>query len=157
LHWDQSLSIIRSILRDPHALSEVASFLPLALGLFLAALALGAAAWFDAFELKTTARSRTALPTTLLLVTSFLTLPLLAGFLCFFCFGHAADSIHQQMDKKNWRPLKYFQNALPLTSVSWISITCLMLCAGLNLGYLFVALGSLTLAHASVMKKFYRG
>jgi lycopene beta-cyclase len=155
LHWNEALLILKSILRNSNALSDIPSTYPLMVGLILALLALFAAARFDRYELEVTARSRTAFWSTCLLIITFASLPLLAGFLCFFSFWHSIDSIRQQQKKNNLDLQKYFQEVCLISLISWLGLAGLFWWVGLNWGIFFVALGAVTLPHATLMQTFY--
>lgn len=155
LHWNETLPILRTILRSPEAFSQIPNTAPLALGVLAAVLALISAAIFDRYELETTARSRTSFWSTALLIATFAALPLLSGFLVFFAFWHSIDSIRHQKESKQLSWQNYFKQTLPITLLSWAGLAGLFLWFGFNWGVFFVALGAVTLPHAFTMKKFY--
>ena len=154
-HWNEALPILRSILRNPNIFSQLPNSAPLVLGVAAAVLALISAAIFDRYELETTARSRTALWSTALLVMTFAALPLLSGFLVFFAYWHSIDSIRHQKESRQLSWQNYFRQTLPMTALSWVGLAGLFVCFGFNWGVFFVALGAVTLPHAFAMMKFY--
>ncbi|MBC7691845.1 MAG: Brp/Blh family beta-carotene 15,15'-dioxygenase [Methylotenera sp.] len=99
---------------------------------------------------------------TLILLLALARLPLLPGFLCFFVFWHAWDSVTHQMQAKGWSIRQYLKKSIPFTVLAWLGVALL---ASVTLArgerdslwsILFVSLGALTLSHAQVMKRFYR-
>jgi hypothetical protein len=127
-------------------------------GLFVCALA--AALVLDRYEARITRQSNPGTLATLVLGVSLMVLPLVAGFLCFFAFWHAWDTMRFQRMRKGWNWSEYWRRALPFTTISVAALLGFWLFfansvdEALKWKILFVALGALTSAHAPVMKRF---
>lgn len=159
-HWGESLPLIESIVGGPSRLELISLEAARAASFGLFTFAVAAALVLDRYEERSTRQSRPGTLATLVLGISLMVLPLLAGFLCFFAFWHAWDTIRIQRTRKGWDSSEYWRRALPFTIVSIAALIGSWLLfadwidAALKWKILFVALGALTAAHAPVMKHF---
>jgi lycopene beta-cyclase len=157
-HWDEAQKILQTLLRDPNFGQSLPSSQASAMGILLAALSLVSAILLSNFEQKALGRKTPSLGPTIALILTFWCLPLIPGFLTFFCFWHSWQTIQQQKKSLNWSSKKYFLEAAPFSAISSVGLVALVSYFGkldsLE-SYLFLLLGALTVSHSLVMKKFY--
>lgn len=156
-HWDQAHPVLSVLLGDPRWLSGMHQpSTRLAAGmLFL--VAIGAASILDRYDHRSSGRHPSGVPATLLLGGSLTLLPLVQGFLCFFAFWHAWDTMRETRLRKGWSAQEYAKRALPFTSVAVAALVVGAYVTGFSersLALLFILLGGLTVAHAPHMKRF---
>ncbi|NDG84314.1 MAG: hypothetical protein EBX52_04655, partial [Proteobacteria bacterium] len=162
LHWRETSPIVGGILRLEGAAPALPGWIHRSAALILFAGALFAARGIDRYERSILRRPATSFASTLFLGAAFSILPLIQGFLCFFCFWHAWDSVQQQRVIKGWSWGEYLRKALPFTLLATLGAGAVLLylngSGGAREGawsIFFVLLGALTLPHARVMKRFY--
>ena len=159
-HWSDSLPLIELIVggQSPLEMISVEAARAASFGLFVCGAS--AALVLDRYEERATRQSNLGALATLVFGASLMVLPLLAGFLCFFAFWHAWDTMRIQRMRQGWSSSEYWRRALPFTVVSVMALLGSWLLLGdsadeaLKWKILFVALGALTAAHAPVMKRF---
>jgi Brp/Blh family beta-carotene 15,15'-monooxygenase len=162
LHWRDTSPIIAGILNRP--VTELTLPLGFQYGsaFCLFAAALFSARRMDRYERSVLRRPAVGFASTLFLGATFSLLPLLQGFLCFFCFWHAWDSVQHQRSVKGWSGGDYLRKSLPYTALATLGAGGVLLYLNFSgrsqdaiWSAFFVLLGALTLPHARVMKRFY--
>jgi Brp/Blh family beta-carotene 15,15'-monooxygenase len=154
-HWAETLPILEQILSMPLPFLATTVNIGNAAGL----IALVSAWILSKYEFKTTSRFPPYVASTALLCAVLYELPLITGFITFFCFWHSWDSITHQRNTLNWNFKKYFKESLPLTAFSVFGLLFFVFCFRQSQNfwaYLFLMLGALTVPHAWVMKRFYK-
>jgi Brp/Blh family beta-carotene 15,15'-monooxygenase len=157
-HWNEAKPLLQTLLRDSQfgeSLSDSSSAL---IGWILAALALASAGIISRYEKKALNRSLPGAISSLVLVLTFWALPLLPGFLTFFCFWHSWDSILQQKKSLGLTIKSYFLKAAPFSLLATLGLVGSVYFFDRieNMeAYLFLLLGALTVSHSVVMKRFY--
>jgi len=157
-HWDDAKVILQTLLRDPAFGQSLSVQLATTFGFGLATLAVLSAYILSSYELKALGRKIPRLGPTISLILTFWLLPLIPGFLTFFCFWHSWDTIQHQKKSLNWSSKKYFTEAAPFSAISTLGLLTLVFYFGKLESleaYLFLLLGALTVSHSIVMKKFY--
>jgi Brp/Blh family beta-carotene 15,15'-monooxygenase len=158
-HWDSAKPILQTLLRN----SQFGEFLAPAqagqFGLVLAVLSIGAAKLISVYEERALGRRVPGALSTIALVFTFWALPLIPGFLTFFCFWHSWDTIIQQKKSLRWSSKNYFLAAVPYSAVATVGLVAVVYffdrLESLQ-SYMFLLLGALTVSHAFVMKRFYQ-
>jgi lycopene beta-cyclase len=159
-HGSDSWPIVQAIVRAQNDVSFLSLDQARGLSFVLLALAAGAAAVLDREQKRMTGRGGQGLPATLFLGASFIALPLLPGFFCFFAFWHSFESVQIQRMKTGWSATQYFKKAWPLTLVTLLGMAVLIFLFAnttkLELVWkvIFILISCLTAAHAPVMTRF---
>ena len=162
IHWQEASPIVQLILGQAISVKALTPEIARICGMFIFAAGLFAAGILDQYERKALGRAVNGLPATLLLGASFLALPLLPGFFCFFAFWHGWDSITAQRSANGWSLMEYAQKSLRYTLASLTAVFLLITIYANSSAdnriwqIVFVAVGALTAAHAPVMKRFLK-
>jgi lycopene beta-cyclase len=157
-HWDSAKSILTTLLRDSNIGEFISTSQASFAGVSLAVIAIASSYVISKYEMRALGRSLPGVLPTAFLCFTFWAMPLVPGFLTFFCFWHAQDTIFQQRKVLNWSAKKYFLKAAPFSAVASFSLIGLLYYFNslANIwSYLFLFLGALTLSHSLVMKRFY--
>ena len=158
-HWDTARSILTPLLRDSSFGDLISVNQAILGGAFAAGIAMTSAYVISRYEKKTLGRSLPGVLPTAFLCFTFWAMPLVPGFLTFFCFWHAQDTVFQQRKVLNWSVKKYILKAAPFSAVASFSLMGLLFyfdSLGNIWSYLFLFLGALTVSHSLVMKRFYK-
>jgi len=157
-HWSSAQTILTPLLRDSFFVELISTNQADLVGAILAAVAIVSAHLISRYETKALGRRVPGALLTAFLCFSFWAMPLIPGFLTFFCFWHAQDTIFQQRKVLNWSAKKYLLEAAPFSAVASFSLIGLLYYFNslANIwSYLFLFLGALTVSHSLVMKRFY--
>lgn len=162
IHWQEARPVVQLILQGSVSVAAVPVEVARMVGIAIFVAAILASVALDRYERKVLGRAVNGLPATLLLGVSVMALPLLPGFFCFFAFWHSWDSIVAQRAGKGWTSTEYAQRAIRYTFASLVGIFLAILIFSAWGDYdrvwqiLFVMIGTLTAAHAPVMKRFLK-
>ncbi|MBC7467296.1 MAG: beta-carotene 15,15'-dioxygenase, Brp/Blh family [Bdellovibrio sp.] len=158
-HWEAAKVILQTLLRD----SEFGNFLSIDQarigGLTLAFFALVSAKLLARYEFKALGRRVPVVLSTFFLCFVFWKLPLIPGFLSFFCFWHSWNTIAQQRKFLNWSASHYLKEAAPFTILASLSLVGVVFYSDSLINfwpYLFLFLGALTVSHSIMLKRFYK-
>jgi lycopene beta-cyclase len=158
-HWESSKEILQTLLRN----SEFGNFLSVEqackVGLLLAFFALVSAKLIARYEFKALRRRVPVTLSTFFLCFVFWKLPLIPGFLTFFCFWHSWNTMKQQRKFLNWSASRYFKEAAPFTLLASFSLIGVVFYSDRLINfwpYLFLFLGALTVSHSLMLKRFYK-
>jgi lycopene beta-cyclase len=157
-HWDSAKSILATLLRDLNIGEFISTNQATYCGVTLAVIAITSSYVISKYEMRALGRSLPGVLPTVFLCFTFWAMPLVPGFLTFFCFWHAQDTIFQQRKVLNWSAKKYLLEAAPFSAVASFSLIGLLYYFNslANIwSYLFLFLGALTVSHSLVMKRFY--
>jgi Brp/Blh family beta-carotene 15,15'-monooxygenase len=160
-HWDETLPILREILRDPRLTPPLSLEEAKIFSLMLAAAALVSIFSFESLATLSRKPKSDPFTSTVLLILFLILLPLIPGFLCFFCFWHSWDSIQHQINARGWSFSEYARRAIPFTAFAWIGLIFLVFALQLESktegfwAVLFITLGALTVSHSQTMRRFY--
>lgn len=158
-HWVAAKPLLASLLRDSHFGELISVNQATVGGVILAALAMTSVHVISKYEMKALGRSLPGILPTAFLCFTFWAMPLIPGFLTFFCFWHAQETIFQQRKALNWSAKKYLLKAAPMSAVASFSLIGLLYFFDSleNIwSYLFLFLGALTVSHSLAMKRFYK-
>ena len=160
IHWNETTPILKALTHSdffqmlPANVHLVTLFVVGIFGLF-------AAKKLDIEASKKLDRPTVALPATVMLFAFFAIVPMLPGFLTFFCFWHAWDSVNHQKTAKGWSVKQYIKLGAPTTAIALFGIAGVFLLLH-DIGFterasgaLFILLGALSFSHTEVMKDFY--
>jgi lycopene beta-cyclase len=158
-HWETAKPILQTLLMEPGFGEFLRPSKASYVGYFLGLMAIATAKIISRYEVKALGRNVPGALSTVILVLIFWALPLIPGFLTFFCFWHSWDTILQQRKTLNWSAKEYLRAAAPFTTLASLSLMVLALAfdkLGSIESYLFLFLGALTVSHSVVMKRFYQ-
>ncbi|MBC7419875.1 MAG: beta-carotene 15,15'-dioxygenase, Brp/Blh family [Bdellovibrio sp.] len=158
-NWESAKSILAILVRNPNFGNLFSTTQAAVLGFFFAAVAVVSAHVISKYEEKALGRSLPGAISSVVLCFTLWAMPLVPGFLTFFCFWHARDTIFQQRKQLNWSAKKYLLEAAPYTMVASFSLLGLLFYFDSFeqiWSYLFLLLGALTVSHSFVMKRFYK-
>ena len=158
-HWDETRPILQKLLRNPAFGEFISNLQAIYFGVGLSLLAVFASHVLAGYEEKALSRKIPRRYWTLLLCFMFWELPLIPGFLTFFCFWHSWDTIAQQKKILRWTTKDYLKRAAPYSGVATFFLlgTVYFFDNLQNIwSYLFLLLGALSVSHSFVMKRFYQ-
>lgn len=160
LHWNETTPILKALTHS-NFFQELPAHVPNAALLIIGILGLLAAKILDSDAKKILVGSTLAFPATALLFAFFALVPMIPGFLTFFCFWHAWDSVDHQRAAKGWTVNQYIRLGAPTTAIAFVGIAIIFLLlrdvdfTDRAAGALFILLGALSFSHTEVMKDFY--
>ncbi len=158
-HWNEAVPIIKILIRNSEIIDSISVNKANLLGFLAASFSIASAFLISKYERKATGRIIPGFLSTIFLCFTFWIIPLIPGFLTFFCFWHAKDTIIQQRKALNLSAKEYFLRAAPFSAAASLSLLCLVYFFDSleNIwSYLFLLLGTLTVSHSVVMKRFYK-
>lgn len=157
-HWPSAKQILQTLLRNAEFGSFISNDQAFIVGLLMAILALTSTTMIARYEFKALGRRVPRTLSTLFLCFVFSRLPLMPGFLTFFCFWHSWNTIIQQRKHLKWSASHYVKMAAPFTLLASLSLIGVVLYFDSLKNfwpYLFLFLGALTVSHSMIMKRFY--
>jgi lycopene beta-cyclase len=158
-HWDSAKSILAPLLRNSNIGELISTNQATLVGASFAATAILSSLVISKYEMRVLGRSVPGVLPTAFLCFTFWAMPLVPGFLTFFCFWHAQETIFQQRKALNWSAKKYILKAAPFSAVASFSLIGVLYYFNSWAhiwSYLFLFLGALTVSHSMVMKRFYK-